>query len=197
MLQVRAGDAAAFEQLVRLYQGRVLTVLENLVGSRDVAEDLAQEVFLRVFRARHQYVPGAKFSTWLFTIVGNVARNARRSKVRRREVQAKRADDQDSSPGLDQLITASSGQIPARRADKLEREQMVREAIGALSQRQRMALLLSKFEELSYAEIGEAMGISVPAVKSLLSRARVNLRDMLLPYLEQGAWPAPPPPSAE
>lgn len=189
MLQVRDDDAAAFEQLVRRYQGRLLTVLEHLVGRREPAEDLAQEVFLRVYRARKNYVPGAKFSTWLFTIAANVASNARRSRGRRREYQLGRSDGSDSSLSLDQMISVSSGQIPARHADKLERAAVVRVAIQSLSERQKMALLLSKFEEMSYAEIAQTMDISVQAVKSLLSRARISLRDMLLPYLDEGSLP--------
>src|SRR6476620_4172728 len=86
MLQVRDGDALAFEELMLRYQNRLMSLLTHLVGQRDLAEDLTQEVFLRVYRARKRYVPGAKFSTWLFTIAGNVASNALRSKSRRREV---------------------------------------------------------------------------------------------------------------
>src|SRR5262249_4832755 len=86
MLQVRDDDAAAFEELVLRYQARLLTVLEHLCGRRDLAEDLAQDVFLRVYRSRKRYQPGAKFSTWLFTIANNVASNARRSMSRRKEV---------------------------------------------------------------------------------------------------------------
>ena len=76
MLEVRDDKAAAFEELMLRYQNRLVTVLEHLVGRRDLAEDLAQDVFLRVYRARKRYVPGAKFSTWLFTIANNVASNA-------------------------------------------------------------------------------------------------------------------------
>ena len=86
MLQVREGSGTAFEELVARYQSRLVTVLEHLVGNRDHAEDLAQEVFMRVYRARETYEPGAKFSTWLFTIANNVASSALRSKSRRREV---------------------------------------------------------------------------------------------------------------
>ena len=86
MLQVKGGDAAAFTELVMRYQNRLLTVLEHLVGNREQAEDLTQDVFLRVFRARERYTSEAKFSTWLFTIANNVASNALRSRSRRREV---------------------------------------------------------------------------------------------------------------
>ena len=86
MMQVRADDAEAFEALVVRYQNRLINLMGHLTGRSDLAEDLSQEVFLRVYRARKQYKPGAKFSTWLFTIAGNVASNARRSMSRRREV---------------------------------------------------------------------------------------------------------------
>src|SRR5688572_27630020 len=87
MLKVRDEDsAAAFEELMLRYQNRLLTILDHLVGDRTLAEDLAQDVFLRIYRARKSYEPGAKFSTWLFTITNNVARNAKRTVSRRREV---------------------------------------------------------------------------------------------------------------
>ncbi len=86
MLEVRDGSATAFEELVVRYQARLVRVLEHLVGRRELAEDLAQEVFLRVYRSRQQYAPGAKFATWLFTIANNVASNALRDRSRRPEV---------------------------------------------------------------------------------------------------------------
>src|SRR5258708_3880815 len=97
MLAVRDDDASAFEELMRRYQDRLVTVLDHLVGNRDQAEDLAQEVFLRIYRSRKGYLPGAKFSTWLFTIANNIASNARRSRSRRKEV------------NLDLRTAASSG----------------------------------------------------------------------------------------
>jgi RNA polymerase sigma-70 factor (ECF subfamily) len=116
MLQVRDDNAAAFEELVLRYQGRLLTVLENLVRNRELAEDLTQEVFLRVYRARKSYQAGAKFSTWLFTIANNVASNARRSKSRRREINVVPARNEDSSAHpLDRMALAASGQMPIGR----------------------------------------------------------------------------------
>ena len=114
------------------YQNRLLTVLEHLVSSREQAEDLAQEVFLRVFRPRARYEPGAKFSTWLFTIANNVASNARRSHSRRQEVGVpERSNGSDSSPlQLDQLAKAASSLMPARPLDKAEQAEMVREAVN-------------------------------------------------------------------
>jgi len=185
MLEVRDGSGAAFEELVLRYQGRLVRVLEHLVGSRDLAEDLAQEVFLRAYRARRQYQPGAKFATWLFTIANNVASNARRDRSRRHEVTLA---SHDSGPmgarPLDRMIPAGSGVMPARQLDKAEVRQVVGLAMESLSERQRLAVLLNKFEGMSYADVAETMEISPQAVKSLLSRARENLRQMLEPYFE-------------
>jgi len=190
MLKVRDGDAAAFEELVIRYQGRLLTVLEHLVGNREQAEDLAQETFLRVFKARERYEPGAKFCTWLFTIANNAASNALRSKSRRKEVGVPdRANTDTSTFGLDQMAKAASSLMPARVIDKAEAAQVVRQALETLGERQKMALLLSKFEGMSYQDIAEAMGLSVQATKSLLSRARVNLQRILSPYMEEGTRP--------
>jgi len=191
MLEVRGDSAPAFEELMLRFQGRLVTVLEHLVGNRDQAEDLAQEVFLRVYRSRKTYEPGARFSTWLYTIANNVAINALRSRSRRREVNldARGSGPWGASP-LERIVQASSGQMPARQLDKVEVRDIVRAAVGALNDRQRMAVLLSKFEEMSYADIAQSMQMSPQAIKSLLSRARVNLREVLQPYLERGDRPA-------
>ncbi|MBX7164969.1 MAG: sigma-70 family RNA polymerase sigma factor [Pirellulales bacterium] len=190
MLAVRDGDAGAFEELVSRYQARLVRVLEHLVGNRDGAEDLAQDVFLRIYRARASYVPGAKFSTWMFTIANNVALNSLRSRARRREVTL---DARDSGPlgprPMDELATAASGLMPARQLDRAEIRDIVRQAIGSLNERQRLAVLLAKFEDMSYEDIAQAMNMSEPAIKSLLARARVNLKEVLAPYLQDGARP--------
>ena len=187
MLQVRGGNAAAFEALVEKYQKRLVAVLENLVSDRSLAEDLAQDVFLRVYRARHTYQPKAKFSTWLFTITHNVANNSLRKKSRRKEVNV------ISSPSgsvpvrpLDSMAKDKSNLMPARLTDQKEMERIVALAVETLGDRQKMAFLLSKIEGLSYNEIAEAMDLTPQAVKSLLSRARTNLRDALEPYLNSG-----------
>lgn len=188
MLEVRDDNAAAFEELMLRYQNRLVTVLEHLVGRRDLAEDLAQDVFLRIYRARKRYTPGAKFSTWLFTIANNVASNALRSQSRRREVNWKSSGSGNSSGihSIDEAVQAASGFMPARVVDKAEMREIVREALGTLNERQRMAVLLNKFESMSYEDIGQAMEMSPKAIKSLLSRARGNLRAVLEPYLERG-----------
>lgn len=194
MLMVRDGNAAAFEEVVRRYQDRVLGLLQNLVPNRELAEDLAQDVFVRVYRARENYTPQAKFATWLFTITHNVAKNAIRQLSRRKEVQVSDPSPTagDDRPGLslDQMAKAESGLLPARVLDRMEISEIVRQAMDLLPPRQRMVLLLAKFEEMSYQDIGETMGLTVQAVKSLLSRARNNLREYLQPYLDSGRLPS-------
>ena len=190
MLLVQKGDANAFEELVGRYQNRLIGVLEHLVGKRDLAEDLAQEVFLRVYRARSGYQPQAKFSTWLFTIANNLASNARRSLARRREVHIDRRGSEGlSGDPLEQMALAASGLMPNRQLDNVEACLMVQQAIQGLNDRQRMAVLLAKFEDMSYADIAEVMQISPKAVKSLLSRARCTLRETLASYVRSGKQP--------
>jgi len=191
MLEVRDGNAAAFEALVEKYQARLVGILGHMISNRDHAEDLAQEVFMRVYRARESYTPGAKFSTWLFTIAHNVASNALRKKSRRKEVNL------TSSPSgtmpvrpLDRMAKEKSGLMPTRQVDRKEITVIVQQAIEQLNERQKMALLLSKFEGMSYLEISAAMGLTTQAVKSLLSRARNKLREALEPYLETGQLPS-------
>lgn len=187
MLQVRDNDAQAFEELMLRYQNRLLSLLTHLVGSRDLAEDLAQEVFLRVYRARTSYVPGAKFSTWLFTIAGNIASNALRTLARRKEVRLEPRPNDSAPQSLEAVALAASGLMPTRQLDKAELCAAVQQAVGKLSDRQRLAVLLAKFEHFNYVDIGAVMDMSPQAVKSLLSRARMNLRETLQPYLDRGA----------
>lgn len=192
MLEVRDDNAAAFEELMVRYQARLLTILEHIVGDRDQAEDLAQEVFLRVYRARKSYVPGAKFSTWLFTIANHAASNALRRRSRRREVSLKMRDSGAiGAHPRNEALQAGSGVMPARQLDKAEMRDIVHMALDCLNDRQRMAVLLSKFEGMSYQDIAESMQLTPQAIKSLLSRARLNLRDVLVPYVEQGERPGP------
>ncbi|TWT75180.1 RNA polymerase sigma factor [Allorhodopirellula solitaria] len=191
MLRVRDDDAGAFEELVRRYQARLVRLMQTLAPHTDLAEDLAQETFLRVYRARERYEPGAKFSTWLFTIAGNVARNAKRTASRRHEVSEMDAPrfsgtEDQSGPLLATTALDASGMMPVRLAEGDERARLVRAAVASLSERQRMALILSRFENMNYVEIAETMGLTTKAVKSLLSRARVGLKESLESYMQSG-----------
>jgi len=185
MLRVRDGDVAAFAQLVELWQDRLVTLFLHQTGDHALAEDLAQETFMRVYRARDRYRPTAKFTTWVHTIANNLCSDLRQRAYRRLERGVPHAVSASSSAiGLDQLAVAASGSLPARMADRGELQQVVRQALAGLNDRQRIAVLLAKFEQCSYEEIAAAMGLSVPAVKSLLFRARDQLRDALASYLE-------------
>ena len=187
MLQVREDDATAFEELMLRYQGRVLSVLRHVVGNQDLAEDLTQDVFLRVFRARKTYTAGSKFSTWLFTIANNVALNAIRRQKRKPEYQFVSAGESSGSmPTMENTVPENSAIMPTRQLDNRELRETVRMAVDTLNENQRMAVLLNKFEGMNYADIAQVMKLTPQAVKSLLCRARSNLRTVLEPYMERG-----------
>ena len=187
MLQVREDDATAFEELMLRYQGRVLSVLRLMVGNRDLAEDLTQDVFLRVFRARKTYSPGSKFTTWLFTIANNVALNALRRQKRKPEYQFTSFGESSTGlPTIEYSVPENSAMMPTRQLDHQELRENVRMAVDTLSENQRMAVLLNKFEGMNYADIAQVMKLTPQAVKSLLCRARMNLKVVLEPYLERG-----------
>lgn len=184
MLRVRDGDQGAFAQLVSKYQDRLIGIFTNMFGDSALAEDLAQELFLRVYRARQGYEPTAKFSTWIFQIASNLASNSRRTKGRKKEVQFAMSSSGSQPVHVgEQLVAEKSALMPARQFDADELRAQVQQALNELNERQRMALLLHKFEGMSYAEIGNIMELSPQAVKSLLSRARENLRVTLEGYV--------------
>ena len=187
MLQVREDDATAFEELMLRYQSRVISVLRHVVGNQDLAEDLTQDVFLRVFRARKTYTPGAKFSTWLFTIANNVALNALRRQKRKPEHPFSSTGDSSADMmTIDNFVPENSALMPTRQADQQEVRDTVRLAIETLNKNQRMAVMLNKFEGMSYADIAQIMDLTPQAVKSLLCRARINLKAVLEPYVDRG-----------
>lgn len=186
MLQVRDDVQGAFETLVDRYQHRLLGVLAHLVGGVNEAEDLTQEVFLRVYRARKGYRPRAKFSTWLFTIANNLAMNHLRNKGRNPSVPMA-GEDTGSRPVAQVSSRALSRDgTPSAQMRQVEMSDVVRQALDVLGEDQKLAVLLNKFEDMSYAEIAEVMARSEPAVKSLLARARNQLREQLEPYIRAG-----------
>jgi RNA polymerase sigma-70 factor (ECF subfamily) len=186
MLRVRGDDPAAFKELVEKYQHRLIGILAHLCGSADEAEDLAQEVFLRVYRARAEYHPQAKFSTWFFTIANNLALNALRRKKRKPIIQLEPAPNQSGhlQARPEEALVKAVATEPDRRMRHQELAEVVQLALSQLNERQRLAVVLNKFEDMSYEEIGAILAISAKAVKSLLSRARTQLRDILRPYVE-------------
>jgi RNA polymerase sigma-70 factor (ECF subfamily) len=187
MLQVRDDVQEAFEVLVTRYQHRLMGVLVHLFGRVEEAEDLTQEVFLRIYRARKGYKPRAKFSTWLFTIANNLALNHLRGRERNPMV-AISGDDPPGSQAIrpvEERALACEG-TPSAQMRKVELSEVVRDALEGLGEDQKLAVLLNKFEEMSYADIAEVIGRSEAAVKSLLARARNHLREQLEPYLKTG-----------
>jgi len=195
MYRVRADEPGAFEELVELYQQRLVGIMHHLVGNAQEAEDLAQEVFLRVYRARKKYQARSKFSTWLFTIANNLALNSIRSRQRRPSVQLDVSDSGPLGPRpAEQLVHDRSGP-PSQRLQQEELAAVVRRALDGLNERQRMAVVLNKYEDMNYAEIAEVMGLTTKAVKSLLNRARTNLREALTAYIYMDGEPVPGAPS--
>lgn len=184
MLRFRAGDEEAFTALVRRYQGRVVSLASRYLGSAADAEDLAQEVFLRVYRARETYEPTARFSTWIYRVTTNASLNFLRGRSARRAVSAPMPSPHGGEAGPE--FEDESAERPGDRLEKDELSEVLRRIVDELPERQRMALLLNKYEGLSYEEVAHAMEMSVEAVKSLLTRARVNVKERLEPYLRSG-----------
>lgn len=197
MLSVRDDQPGAFEELVEHYQNRLVGVLHHLVGNATEAEDLAQEVFLRVYRARKKYRARCKFSTWLFTIANNLALNSLRARQRKPVVPLNTRDSGPLGPRPAERLVKDSGSQPSKRIQQQEMAAVVRKALDGLNERQRMAVLLNKFEDMNYAEIAEVMGLTTKGVKSLLCRARTNLRAVLQSYIYMDGEPVPQTPDDE
>ncbi len=180
MLDVKAGDDASFELLLRKYRTPLVSFLYRMVRDQAAAEDLAQEVFLRIYRARKKYAPSAKFTTWLFRIAMNLALNALRDgRFRQMEVSLDQPGEDerpamdlpDHRPGVEQELVAR------------DRAALIRRAIQALPEKQRAAVLLHKYYELDYDDIARILECSQSALKSLLFRAYETLRVQLAPLV--------------
>ena len=185
MVRVRDGDdRSAFEELVERFQHRLVGIMHHLVGNREEAEDLAQEVFLRVYRTRQKYSPSAKFSTWLFTIANNLALNSLRDKKRKPTIPLAIRDSGPLGPRPQEQLAVDSAAPPGHTLQQSEMAEIIRRALDDLNDRQKMAVVLNKFEDMGYAEIAEVMDLTPKAVKSLLSRARMRLREVLRPYVD-------------
>jgi RNA polymerase sigma-70 factor (ECF subfamily) len=183
MLRVKDDDNQAFAELVELYHQRLVTVMHHLVGNAEEAEDLAQEVFLRVYRGRKKYHPRAKFSTWLFTIANNLALNALRSRQRKPVIPLNLRDSGPLGPRPAEQLVHDRANLPMQNMQQQELAGIIQVALEGLNERQRVAVVLNKFEDMNYAEIAEIMGLTTKGVKSLLSRARENLRLALKEYI--------------
>ena len=178
MQLVAEGDTSAFEQLIERHQALVAGTVARMLGSNSDVEDIAQQVFIRVWKSARRYVPRAKFTTWLLKITRNLVFNELRRSKRHAHVPLQ------SEPGAEE-IPLKDETNPAPDASLLETElqRAIEEAIIQLPESQRMALVLRRYEQLSYEQIAEVLDLSVPAVKSVLFRARTELRTRLSKYL--------------
>jgi len=175
---VSHGDTSAFETLVERHQSLVGGTVAHMLGSNSDVEDISQQVFIRVWKSARRYVPRAKFTTWLLKITRNLVFNELRRSKRHAHVPLQ------TDPGAEEFPLKDE-KNPAPDASLLETElrQAIDDAIAQLPESQRMALILRRYEQLSYEEISEVLDLSVPAVKSVLFRARTELRARLSKYL--------------
>ena len=175
---VSRGNMRAFEEIIERHQRLVAGTVARMLGSNSDVEDIAQQVFIRVWKSAGRYVPRAKFTTWLLKITRNLVFNELRRSKRHAHIPIQTEPSAEEIPLKDETN-------PSPDASLLETElrQAIAQAITELPESQRMALILRRYEELSYEQIGEILDLSVPAVKSVLFRARTELRARLSKYL--------------
>jgi RNA polymerase sigma-70 factor (ECF subfamily) len=187
MLRVKQGDATAFTQLVDKYKQPVMNFAYRTLRDLTEAEDLAQNVFVQVYKSARRYEPSAKFSTWLFSIARNLCLN----EIRRRARHPASSLDQTRAEADDQPLHQVEDRrvvLPSEELLHGELDQKITDALAELPENQRTALLLCRQEELSYEGIAEVLGCSLSATKSLIHRGRETLKSKLKPYLRTGAW---------
>lgn len=179
MEHIGAGDPAAFKKLVERHQNAVIGTVAKMLGNASDAEDISQQVFLRIWRNAKRYRPDAKFTTYLFTITRNLVFNETRRRGRKKEVSSDEREENSHH-----LIEDSPDRQPDSELLQAELQRAVDDAIAKLPDTQRMAVVLRRYEQLSYEEIADVLKLSVSAVKSLLFRARTTLRESLSTYLD-------------
>ncbi len=179
MLECRKGDMSAFELLVRRYQDALVNYIHYTINDYHRAEDLAQETFLRVFKSASRYEPKASFKSWLYTIATNLSRNEIRNRARRKTCFLEDMVDENEDVYDSEFMIDTRFQ-PDILYEKKERQQLIKKTLKQLPENQRLALTLVTYQELSYEEISEILNCSVGAVKSLLHRARQNMKKLLI-----------------
>ena len=179
MRLVARGDTVAFEKLIERHQSLVIGTVARMLGSNSDVEDIAQQVFIRVWKSASRYVPRAKFTTWLLKITRNLVFNELRRAKRRAH-----APLQPEANVEEMQLKDESNPSPDASLLELELQEAIEKAIGELPETQRMALVLRRYEEFSYEQIADVLNLSVPAVKSVLFRARTELRVRLGNYLK-------------
>ncbi len=182
MLAVAAGDEAGYNYLVTKYHRQIIHFLFRMVHNEAVAEELAQEVFLRVYRSRESYRAEAKFSTWLYRIATNLAVNHARDTKHERMAQTLELDAPDSESGSMPEVADDDPNVE-QRILREERMEAIRAQVRALPERQRLAVLMHKYQEMDYRQIGEVLKLSESATKSLLFRAYQTLRERLKEFV--------------
>jgi RNA polymerase sigma-70 factor (ECF subfamily) len=182
MLELRAGNMAGFDYLIQKYRKPIIHFMYRMVHNQAVAEELAQEVFLRVYRSRETYRAEARFSTWLYRIATNLGVNHARDTRHERAASTVYLDDADSETGSTPDV---ADMTPSAEANLLRRERMnaIRQHVVALPERQRMAVLMHKYDGMDYKQIGEVLKLSESATKSLLFRAYQTLREKLKDFI--------------
>jgi RNA polymerase sigma-70 factor (ECF subfamily) len=182
MLRVRDGDTDAFRELVERHQRAVINTIYRSLGDAWEAEDLAQRVFVQVYRSAKRYKPTAKFTTWLFTITHNTILNERRRRARH-AAESLDAMRQPQSPGeIARELPDPRAASPASEVAERELQRIILEAVNLLPEAQRTAVILCRYEGLAYEEIAQVLNCSISAVKSLLHRARETLKEQLRGY---------------
>jgi RNA polymerase sigma-70 factor (ECF subfamily) len=182
MLRAKAGDQSAFEYLVQKYRRPMLSFMYRMARNAAAAEDLAQEVFLRVYRSRESYEASAKFTTWLYRIATNLAVNhARDTRHERPEVQVS-LDEPDEDTGT--TLELPDASLNAEQAMVIrERMMAIRRKVEALPEQQRLAVIMHKYQQMDYKQIAEVLKLSESATKSLLFRAYETLREQLKEFV--------------
>lgn len=179
MLECRKGDMSAFELLVRRYQDALVNYIYYTINDYHRAEDLAQETFLRVFKSASRYEPKASFKSWLYTIATNLSRNEIRNRARRNTYFLEDMVDESEDVYQSEFMIDTRYQ-PDILYEKKERQQLIKKALKQLPENQRLALTLVTYQEMSYEEIAEILSCSIGAVKSLIHRARQNMKKLLI-----------------
>ena len=182
MLRVAAGDEAGFNYLAQKYHRAIIHFLFRMVRNEAVAEELAQEVFLRVYRSRESYRAEAKFTTWLYRIATNLAVNHARDTKHERSAQTIYLDAPDEESGTTPDVADDEPSVE-QRLMRDERMAAIRTHVMALPERQRMAVLMHKYQGMDYRQIGDVLKLSESATKSLLFRAYQTLRDKLKEFV--------------
>jgi RNA polymerase sigma-70 factor (ECF subfamily) len=190
MLRVKDGDLQAFEELVQKYKHPIVNVIFRMLHDLDEAEDLAQNVFVRVFQSAGRYEVSAKFSTWIFTIARNLCLNEIRRRGRH-PAQSLESSQEESEEHAPRQYPDGKTFSPPQAFLQKELEQKIQQALGELPEKQRLAIALCQEDELSYEEIARVLGCSLPATKSLIHRGRETLKAKLKPYLRSGTWEEP------